>query len=110
MSINRGEKILSSLCRVIREQSEHPSSDSYVSSLLQQGKAAIHEKLLEKAQEVIGASQEASREQIIHEVANLWFHTLVLLGCWNITPDDIYKELSGRWGHSGFIEKRERSQ
>ena len=110
MSINRGEKILCDLHRVIEDRAERPAPDSYVSSLLQQGKAAIHEKLLEETGEVIEASREASREHIIHETADLWFHLLVLLGYWNISPDDIFAELSARWGHPGLTEKRERSQ
>jgi phosphoribosyl-ATP pyrophosphohydrolase len=109
LSINKKAKILGDLYDVIIERSNNPSTNSYVSLLLSKGKSPIQSKLLEETLEVLSASQEASREQIIHEAADMLFHLLVLLGYWQITPDDIYHELSSRWGRSGLIEKSERT-
>lgn len=103
--IPRADKILQKLYRVILERSESLPSNSYVAALLQQGRERIHAKISEEAQEVIAASSEASREQLIHEMADLWFHCLVLLGYWQVPPDDIYTELARRFGHPGLKNK-----
>jgi phosphoribosyl-AMP cyclohydrolase/phosphoribosyl-ATP pyrophosphohydrolase len=48
--------------------------------------------------------------KIIHEMADLWFHSLVLLGALNVSPQEIYEELEKRWGKSGIKEKEARSK
>jgi phosphoribosyl-ATP pyrophosphohydrolase len=100
--------ILDRLYSVILERKAHPRSDSYVASLFDKGTAKMHAKIAEESAELIEASQQASREGIIHETADLIFHTMVLLGQWEIRPDDIYAELESRWGFSGIKEKESR--
>lgn len=110
MSINNKSQILHDLYTIIIQRSNKPSADSYVSQLLLKGKDAIHSKLLEETLEVLAASQEAAREQIIYEIADAWFHALVLLGYWQISPEEVCAELSRRWGRSGLMEKAERTK
>lgn len=105
MSINKKDDILSKLYDVVQDRKQNPAPDSYVSSLMQKGKGEIHSKISEEADELIDASQKASRDDIIHEMADLWFHCMVLLGSHNIPPDEIYRELARRWGRSGLKKK-----
>lgn len=51
-----------------------------------------------------GMSDEA-RSKVVYEVADLWFHTMVLLSHFNLTPDDVVNELARREGLSGLEEK-----
>ncbi len=82
-------------------------------SLLQAGTAKIGGKILEEAGEVVEAADEpgdAGREHLVKEVADLVFHTLVLLGSHDIPWSDIEAELSRRFGISGIAEKAARSE
>ena len=66
--------------------------------------------MLEEANEFIEAVSENDRKHIIHEAADLWFHTLVSLSLNEISSDDILKELENRFGQSGLEEKRLRNK
>jgi phosphoribosyl-ATP pyrophosphohydrolase len=109
MSINKKDDILSKLYDVVQDRRQNPRPDSYVSSVLQEGREKIHSKISEEADELIDASQKASRDDIIHEMADLWFHCMVLLGSHDIPPDEIYRELARRRGRSGMEEKAVRN-
>jgi len=50
------------------------------------------------------------KDKIVYEVADLWFHTLVLLTQQNLHPDDVLKELERRFGTSGLVEKASRNK
>lgn len=102
--------ILSELYEVVLDRRLHPSSASYVSSLLRKGADKIHGKISEEAAELIDASAAASRSDVIHETADLWFHCLVLLGLHDIPPGEIYDELMRRRGISGLAEKESRKK
>ena len=52
----------------------------------------------EEAGETIIAAKNEKREEIIYEVADLWFHSMVMLAHFGITPEDIYEELGKRFG------------
>ena len=107
-SIKSDAAILDRLSEVIRQRKACLSPDSYVASLLQQGKEKMHAKLTEEVGELVEASELGNREHIVHEAADLIFHTLVLLGQWDIPPGEIYGELVRRWGVSGITEKESR--
>jgi len=47
---------------------------------------------------------------MIHEMGDLWFHCTVLLGYWDIPPEEVYRELTRRWGQSGLEEKAQRKK
>ena len=107
-SIKSDAAVLDRLYSVIRQRKAGLSPDSYVAALFRQGEEQMHAKIAEEAGELIKSSQQASRDGIIHETADLIFHTLVLLGQWDIAPDEIYGELERRWGVSGIREKESR--
>ena len=75
-----------------------------------QGTHKILEKISEESGEVIKAVKEEGREEIIHEVADLWFHLLVLLRHENIKIDEVELELARRFGISGNEEKASRNK
>ena len=58
-------------------------------------------KVVEEAGEVVLGSKNEKRDEVIHEVADLFFHTLMVLGYHGISLDDIYQELAARMGKSG---------
>lgn len=93
--------ILDDISRVILERKKNPSEDSYVSSLFAKGKDEILKKIGEEAIEVIIASKAADRQQVIHELADLWFHCLVLMAEDGVSHSDILKELETRAGKKG---------
>ena len=68
----------------------------------------ILEKISEESEEVINAVNEEGRKEIIHEVADLWFHLLVLLRHEDIKVEEIESELARRFGVSGHDEKASR--
>ncbi len=80
-------------------------------SLLQGGTPKIGAKIVEEAGEVVAAADEAGdagRAHLVHEVADLLFHTLVLLGHRDIPWFDVEAELARRFGVSGIVEKETR--
>jgi len=93
--------ILDDLESVILSRKNDPSEDSYVSSLFAKGKDEILKKIGEEAIEVIIASKAADREQIINELADLWFHCMVLMAEEGLSPSDVLKELENRFGKKG---------
>jgi len=89
------------LYEMVSDRKAHPSSDSYVSKLMEGGVDRILKKVVEEAGEVVLAGKNANREEIIYEMADLWFHSLIMLGHFSIPPDEIYQELGKLFGKSG---------
>jgi phosphoribosyl-ATP pyrophosphohydrolase len=83
---------------------------SYVASLNAKGLDAILKKVGEEATEAVIAAKGGEREAIVHEVADLWFHCLVLLGWHGVPLADVLAELERREGVSGLAEKASRKQ
>ena len=110
MSKDNKDTVLKKLDKVIIERKKNMSKNSYVSSLFIKGDKYINRKVLEEANEFIEAVSENDRKHIIHEAADLWFHTLVSLSLNEISSDDILKELENRFGQSGLEEKRLRNK
>ena len=80
-------------------------------SLLEDGTKKINEKIFEEALELIEASledNEAKKKKVIHEMADLWFHTMVLLENEGLELEDVLSELESRLGTSGHEEKSSR--
>ena len=84
-----------------------PQESSYVSTLLKGGPDRILKKIVEESGEVVLAAKNKDRGEIIYEVADLWFHTLVMLGQTEIPPREIFRELGKRFGKSGLRVKAE---
>ena len=97
--------ILNELAAVLEARKSGAASSSYVAGLYAKGLDAILKKIGEEAAETLIAAKGGNREQIVHEVADLWFHTLVLLAAQGLKPDDILQELARRFGTSGLVEK-----
>ena len=90
--------ILDRIYDVILDRKRSPKRNSYVSLLLKSGRDRILKKIGEESGELIIGSKNNRASEIIWEVADLWFHTLVLMGHHNIAPADIYQELRKRFG------------
>lgn len=87
---------LEELYKVILDRKKNLPKDSYVASLFRKGRDCIIQKVGEEAMEVVIAAKNRTREKIIYEVADLWFHTLVLLADRRITIPEILAELEKR--------------
>lgn len=103
------EDILQRLEAAIAARRAADPKSSYVASLNAKGLDAILKKVGEEATETVIASKSGKREDIVHEVADLWFHTLVLLGWHGIALDDVLEELARREGRSGIEERSSRT-
>lgn len=104
------DNTLLALEKILEERKSSSEDKSYVASLYNQGTHKILEKISEESCEVIKAATEEGREEIIHEVADLWFHLLVLLRHENIKIDEVELELARRFGISGHEEKASRKK
>ncbi|MGA1562054.1 MAG: phosphoribosyl-ATP diphosphatase [Gammaproteobacteria bacterium] len=100
--------VLQQLDAVLRERLQGDPEQSYVAKLQHKGLDAILKKIGEEATETVIAAKSGSREQIIYETADLWFHCLVLLAREGIASDEILNELARRFGVSGLAEKASR--
>lgn len=85
------------------------AATSYVARLLHQGPDAFLKKIGEEATEVVMAAKDVEhggdRTKIVHEVADLWFHCMIALAHYGLTPADVVSELERRAGTSGIEEK-----
>lgn len=82
---------------------------SYVAGLMAQGEDAILRKVAEESAETLLASKEGDKLHLVREVADLWFHSMVLLAWHGLKPDDVLAELARREGTSGITEKNSRA-
>ena len=104
------DEILSTLEKILEQRKSASADNSYVASLYSQGTDKILDKISEESAEVIEAAKNEGKDKIIHEVADLWFHTLVLLRHKNISVKEIETELMRRFGVSGHTEKAARNK
>ena len=105
--------VLQQLTATLKERKTADPEQSYVASLHQQGLNKILEKVGEEAVEVILAARDASdtgeREALIGEVADLWFHSMVLLSHLDAEASEVLECLRQRFDLSGLEEKAARS-
>jgi len=106
----QNDDILQAIYQIILERKGNPSENSYTSSLMTKGIHKILKKVGEEATELIIAGKGGVRQEIVYETADLLFHTLVLLGFYDIEPGEIYTELRRRFGVSGIVEKSSRNK
>ncbi|GMQ99240.1 MAG: phosphoribosyl-ATP diphosphatase [Zetaproteobacteria bacterium] len=99
--------ILKELAQILEVRKNESPETSYVASLYAKPDKML-EKIGEEATETIIAAKNGDREQIIHETADLWFHTMVMLAQKELSPDDVLAELTRRFGVSGHDEKASR--
>jgi phosphoribosyl-ATP pyrophosphohydrolase len=81
---------------VIEDRKKNPSEKSYTASLFREGVPKIAQKVGEEGTEVVVAALAQNDQRLIEEVADLTYHTLVLLSARNINPDQIFAELEKR--------------
>ncbi len=102
-------RILERLMEVLRQRREADPDRSYVAALCHDGIPAVTAKITEEAAETVEAA-EGDTEHLVHEVADLWFHSLVLLAMRDLDARDVLEELERRFGTSGLEEKSKRQQ
>ena len=102
------DEVLKDLAAVIEARKGAPAAESYVASLYAGGTDAILKKVGEEAVEVVIAGKEDDRDALVREVADLWFHCLVLLAARGSHPEAVTGELARRFGISGHEEKARR--
>jgi phosphoribosyl-ATP pyrophosphohydrolase len=98
------------LARVLEERKSADPAGSYVAGLYAKGLDAILKKIGEEATETVMAAKEGVDDKVVHEVADLWFHSLVLLAHRGLGPKDVLGELERRFGLSGLEEKARRGR
>ena len=81
---------------VIEERKNHPTDGSYTTSLLQKGLPKIAQKVGEEGTEVVVAALAQDDQRLISEIADLTYHTLVLMAARNLSPSDVFAELERR--------------
>ena len=110
MTEQNRQAIIDAVYQVILERKASSADKSYVASLYAKGLDKILGKVGEEATEVAIAGKGGNRDEVVSEVADLWFHTLVLLGYYELPPERIFAELQRRFGLSGLEEKASRGQ
>jgi phosphoribosyl-ATP pyrophosphohydrolase len=111
---------LAQLARVLQSRKSADPESSYVARLLQKGPDAFLKKIGEEATELVMACKDAdyigtskvakaaAHSKIVNETADLWFHSMVALAHYGISPQDVIAELDRRVGTSGLDEKAAR--
>lgn len=107
--------ILQALEHVLTERKNASPDSSYVASLYHKGINKILEKVGEEATETIIAAKDVeqnntkeNQDDLIYEIADVWFHTMVILAWFNIPLVSVTGELARRFGLSGIDEKNAR--
>jgi len=104
-------EILERLMGLLAERARELPAGSYTTQLLRGGVERIGEKVLEEAREAVEAAAEvgeAGRAHLAREVADLLYHTLVLMAWRGLSLDEVMQVLASREGQSGLEEKRRR--
>lgn len=96
------------LAAVLEARKTADPDSSYVAGLYRKGLDAILKKVGEEATETVIAAKGGDAAQLVHETADLWFHTLVLLAHQGLGPERVLEELERRFGLSGLEEKARR--
>lgn len=103
------EDTLMRLAAIIDSRKGGDPESSYVARLFHRGDDAVLKKIGEEATEVVLAAKDVrqggARVALVGEVADLWFHCLVMLSHFDLSPADVVAELERREGMSGIEEK-----
>jgi len=101
-------RTLKEVFNVILERKASENENSYVVSLMKKGTDSILKKIGEEAAEVIIATKNENHQESIHELADLWFHSMILMAHNGISFSEIEIEFGRRFGQSGLEEKAKR--
>ena len=88
--------MLHELFAIIEERKAHPTSKSYTAKLLAEGEDFILQKIGEEAVELVLAAKGQGNQRMIEEMADLYYHTLVLLALKDLSLGDVEEELRER--------------
>ncbi|HEB94052.1 MAG TPA: phosphoribosyl-ATP diphosphatase [Gammaproteobacteria bacterium] len=110
MSDSSQQEVLQRLAEVLESRKGASPDSSYVASLYDKGLDAILKKIGEEATETVMAAKDGDAEKIVYEVADLWFHSMILLAQQGLGPKQVLDELQRRFGLSGLTEKAQRSK
>ena len=102
------EEVLVRLAEVLEARKQADAGSSYVAGLYAKGLDAILKKIGEEATETVMAAKDGHPDRIVNEVADLWFHSLVLLAQQGLSPQQVLDELDRRFGLSGLEERARR--
>jgi phosphoribosyl-ATP pyrophosphohydrolase len=108
MAASDGDGVLAWLAATIESRKDADAASSYVASLLAANPDRLLKKIGEEATETVLAAKDGDKIHLVAEVADLWFHCLVLLARHGLGPDDVLRELARREGVSGHAEKASR--
>lgn len=106
---------LERLAQEIESRRQGDPDKSYVARLFAKGEDAMLKKVGEEATEVVMAAKDRDAAKLTGEVADLWFHSMIVLAAHGLRPSDVINELRRREGLSGLEEfalrkAREREQ
>lgn len=102
--MSSGNDTLARLAAVIEQRRAGDPARSYVARLCARGEDAALKKIGEEATEVVLAAKDGDREHLVREVADLWFHSMIVLAQHGARPADVLAELERREGQSGLEE------
>ncbi|GKT13050.1 MAG: phosphoribosyl-ATP pyrophosphohydrolase [Thiomicrorhabdus sp.] len=109
--------ILKQLDEALEARKSESADSSYVASLYDKGLEKILKKVSEEASETIMAAKDLehhetqeNKDHLVYEIADLWFHTMVLLASKNLSSEAVTSELQRRFGLSGHEEKASREK
>ena len=102
--------ILDDLEEILETRKNSAADKSYVASLYSKGLDTILKKIGEEATETVIAAKSGDPDQIVYEMADLWFHCMVLLSQQGLSHKQVFDELARRFGLSGIDEKASRDQ
>ena len=104
VSTRSGNDTLARLADVIEARRGADPASSYVARLFSRGHDAMLKKVGEEATEVVMAAKDGDAAKVVAEVADLWFHTMIVLSQHGLRPSDVLVELERREGLSGLDE------
>lgn len=104
--------VLNRLAELLEQRKSADPTSSYVAKLYAKGMDGILQKIGEEATETVMAAKDArvdgDTSKVLYECADLWFHSLIMLAQFNLTPQQVLDELARREGISGIEEKANR--
>ena len=107
-------EVLTQLGEILEQRKGAAPDSSYVASLYDKGLDAILKKVGEEATETVMAAKDVAsggdKDKLVYEVADLWFHTMIMLSNQGISHEDVLNELARRFGMSGLEEKASRKE
>ncbi len=103
------DEVLSRLSQTLASRRNADPSTSYTAKLFSKGPDAILKKIGEESAELIMAGKDGEVNRIVSESADLFYHVMVLLAFFDLSIEDVRRELARREGVSGIEEKNSRA-